>query len=563
MAAIFLAVVIICACTTLASLIDLEDNTYAVYEAYQSRSTFDGSTFYSQASSCESHTGLKWNALTWCVEALTVNTMKKSATNKDDHWQRPKGANQTSCSYALQNFTTPHDIKGKRVFSFQIVQSNCTSSWPLAKGGSSFDVVAAGNTLRNCAVVDLFDDTYRVNCPLGRNGVPHSCENISVTLNFEHYDAFAERGAYYERQYNPLGVSIAQSLRHCLPAGPTSSEVPPNPRDIIDSKARLLRAPGEGVWRLKSSLTSKSTPEIAPAAGSAASLGNATLVSDSINNTYEVNSQFKWIWHHRMPPVNLRRCLEQQRVIMIGASHCRYNWDDMAITAFPELAKPVFKKTIRHHMNLKFGDFEFMFAFFAKEVGPMLKGICDEALVKKSNYTVVFQIGSWDSTFWPAQQFISNPLSASSVIKELNNVLDRGCGEYISFVWVQQVPYPNCLVGRPDGTGMSEKCADERRARNNHKISLMNIFFERELRQLYANRSSSALSSPSSASASSSFRLQIVPAFEIISPRLPYSEYVCNNHYLCRLDNADQMQRTPAGDAVVESVKRAVCKDFL
>jgi hypothetical protein len=83
--------------------------------------------------------------------------MKRNESNANHHWKRPvqpgPKASNTSCNYALQNFRQA--VRGDLYFTFDIVQSNCTAEW--YKGGSAFDVVAAGDALKACSVRDNFD----------------------------------------------------------------------------------------------------------------------------------------------------------------------------------------------------------------------------------------------------------------------------------------------------------------------------------------------------------------------------------------------------------------------
>ena len=563
-------------------------NYLEVFRRYEEISTFDPGDFYKQATTCEHHGGLQWTKLTWCIEALTANTQKRNISSEKHHWTRPlqpgPKANVTSCSYSLRNYKLN---KGELYFTFEIVQANCTAEW--YKGGSSFEITATGDVQKLCSVKDNFDNTYMVTCnmrllnhllvgkgnewsarqrqryltevmpPLEPSitaerrestsmGFRSTCTNITIRLDFEHFDAFSERAAYYERQFAPLQIVIADNVPLCPEAASTSTAG----REMYQAKNATgmvvhgdgIEAVGVGMW----------VNSIYVANDSARS---STSSSSSDSSGGDSGSKFVWRWQHAVPVIDLTACLTRQRVVMMGASHCRYNWDALALAAFPAEAKPVFAKLPRHHMAMKFHQFEFQFLFFSREYAPAMRKVCDDALATKNNVTLLIQPGSWDSTFWPAQQFIHNPESVPSMMGEIRNMMERGCGNYISFVWVQQVPYPNCLVHVPDGNAhnSTDHCADERRARNNQKISLMNAYIERELRKLHAHYRNSSLSS------SSAMRLQIVPAYDIIAPRLQYGEYVCNNHFLCRYENDDTMAgQTAAGLAVLETVRRAVCR---
>ena len=560
------------------------NNVLEVLRRYGEISTFDTGNMFKETTVCEYNTGMKWTPLTWCAESLRDNTKKRNVSNANHNWNRPQQpdpiANITSCSYSLRDFKQIH---GELSFTFEIVQSNCTEEW--YKGGSSFEITAAGDVLKSCSVRDNFDNTYLVTCGMrilahvlsaGTTKVathirrlntrqlseepvqmssqerheerelalalPRVCTNVTAKLDYEHFDALNERAAYFEIQFPPLQIVIAKDVLFCLDTT-TALPVVPTRRDLTlmhpgghppgsPAHGDGLEAVGMGIWV------------------NSIHLPNDNSNSNGNNGSRSGSTSYIWKWQHTYPEIDLVACLGRQRVVMLGASHCRYNWDALALSAYPAESKPVFLKTPRHHMAMSFHKFEFQFMFFAREYVPAIRKVCDEVLVSKQNMTLVMQPGSWDSTFWPVQQFIYNVESAPALLSELRSMLDRGCGAYINFVWVQQVPYPNCLDKVPDGNiyNSTNMCANERRARSNTKIAVMNAFLDRELRKLHR-------------AAAGSMRLQIVPAFDIITPRLGYPEYVCNNHFICRGENADNMTgQTPAGLAVLETVKRAICR---
>ena len=372
-------------------------NHLAVFTRYQEVTTFNMGDFYTQATVCEGHGGLQWTKLTWCVESLTVNTMKRNESNANHHWKRPEQPGPkptvTSCSYALQNFRQA--ARSDLYFTFDIVQSNCTAEW--YKGGSAFDVVAAGDALKACSVRDNFDNTYLVTCNMrgfahvaaagggeggGRRrrqrrlrsvdgaaggsrallpavdaaaaalassepdnggdpqralalvGFAFSCVNVTVRLDFEHYDAFSERGAYYEHQFSPWQIVLARDVPFCPEAAPAPASTAPiaggapfggRMGNATQALAAVhgdgIEAAGLGMW------VNNDTTRPAPAGPAPA--------------------RYVWRWQHPVPEIDVTACLSRQRVIMMGASHCRYNWDALALAAFPAEVQPASLKTSR------------------------------------------------------------------------------------------------------------------------------------------------------------------------------------------------------------------------
>jgi hypothetical protein len=59
----------------------------------------------------------------------------------------------------------------------------------------------------------------------------------------------------------------------------------------------------------------------------------------------------------------------------------------------------------------------YIYTFFSKAITKELDLVCDQAILHGTNATVVFQPGSWDATFWPAQKFMTNKDSGMGIIK--------------------------------------------------------------------------------------------------------------------------------------------------
>lgn len=119
------------------------------------------------------------------------------------------------CEYnVLNNEYTVKYIKEEYNFymHFTMVQSSCQhrlittseSTLPddLFKGGASFDILwESVNYLVACSTIDHFNDTYSVYCPvkltheLLSGTSTKECGNINVKLQFEHFDAFDNKGS--------------------------------------------------------------------------------------------------------------------------------------------------------------------------------------------------------------------------------------------------------------------------------------------------------------------------------------------------------------------------------
>jgi len=435
------------------------------YERYASLSNFDGSRFYAAASNCDYDT--LWTWANRCCAQATNDALFSNASNSLPHWPRPEIYTESACAYRWE-VPSGTGIKPDLV----IYQENCSKNYSKSLGGSSFHIIARGDFLGQCEIRDLFDNSYHVFCHVSSE----KCFNVSITLDFEHFDAYAELGALFGRQYNPLRLKLADILV-CRESG---------------RSAKLNK-----IWRKDYQTSLYAWNSSAPL----------------------IESKKKW-------------CFEDRRVIFIGESHMRYNWD-LIVSNLPT-ENNILKTLSRHHgdATVAGGNFSFKEAIYARGFVDPFINLCNQSLVDPRPYTVVFQPGSWDSTMWPPQQFISNPHGgALTLLHTIQEFATTKCDVHIRLVWVQQVPYPeeNCV-------GL---CSTTRLARNNFAISAMNEFLHRELLKIgYPD-------------------LRIVRAYDIIMPR--NGEFICNNHFLCHPDNSLSVWQTPAGYAVAREIAHEIC----
>lgn len=193
-----------------------------------------------------------------CAQMVSDFVFNDLAAESKPLWDRTSTAEvgKVSCTYnVLQQMTLlPHsafrnDFIGLHI---RIIQSECSSVLEESKGGSSFEVVMQGNRLVNCDVIDRFDDSYDVFCP-SRQEVysvilfsmdtvesPYSstssdstfekineefflngCANVTITLDYEHFDAFAFQGNNFlpEKSWTLLRHTIIENKNVCIDWG--------------------------------------------------------------------------------------------------------------------------------------------------------------------------------------------------------------------------------------------------------------------------------------------------------------------------------------------------------
>ena len=452
---------------------------------YESLSIFNCSEYYETASYCETKVqkDANWVEVGVCGKALTEHMVANRSTSVAPLWPRPalEAYTKPVCQYSVEQVEDSVRHKETEIarryatLQLRIIQSNCSVEHPKSKGGSSFEVVSTGLTLDYCDVVDNFDDTYNVECrlhPLHRahsgataatsagrtirylreessqqegasdyiqrelqEGSSHShlqlCTNISIHVDYEHFDAFAEPAALFDRQYKPLRHPIAVDQIFCYkgnwhhahpPAATTAASSSDSaPKQLPSAPPiNLVTKASAGLWRLVPPL-SPPADGIAAAAATATTTATAPSKPKTLTEKMiEKAKQYEWQWLYEVPSMmnssSKSSCLEGKSVWLVGESHMRYNWDYLTFWNF-EGARGQVARLSRHHNDAGYQSFLHKSVYYARMSTIAIDDICDKALSHKSQTIVVIHPGSWDATFWPPQMFIRNPKSGQSVIE--------------------------------------------------------------------------------------------------------------------------------------------------
>ena len=445
------------------SVVDSNLNDYEQYKRYTSLSTFDGSKYYRAASECENDPRNK--AIYLCAELLHVAVQKESVINTIPHWNRTDGV--MTCNYEVEqrfsSATTSENggaITDNAYVWLRIMQSNCSNKYPLSLGGSSFDVIAAGNQLEACEVIDNFDDTYDVYCPsrstakllyhqaaamasfsppstsiaTASSGMPHhtahasnahflqhGCLNVSITLDFEHFDAYSERGTYYEHMWTIIRHVLVNNRRFCrFPQHHNHRQhhqhqhqlthVTPSYSLDVAIREEAFRM-SLGNWKKKrpdTSSTSSSSSLSASSSPPLALLFDESSPQSRANFSYQESLTWEWEWETDggfLDRVNFTNCLKKRNVILVGESHMRYNWDAMVMDLKDEVAREHLKSLDRKHDSSEVDLLKFEHVLFAKHLGKKIDYFCDKVEKENfsQNFTIVLQTGAWDMTFWNVQ----------------------------------------------------------------------------------------------------------------------------------------------------------------
>lgn len=176
-----------------------------------------------------------------CSEKLNQKCMSNLKSNSISQFVRVPNPTRVrrylpDCTYDVnldeitrENILDPTNANNGKYFQFTINQKSCNSSSILLdtiKGGASFTIHASNvYHLVSCSVRDTFDGSYEVLCSLPRvpsiNGREfhrvHSsgmadCFYLTISLDFEHFDAFSEAYGYYL----PIDYHIVNNQKICF-----------------------------------------------------------------------------------------------------------------------------------------------------------------------------------------------------------------------------------------------------------------------------------------------------------------------------------------------------------
>ena len=218
----------------------------------------------------------------------------------------------------------PSSIEGSSLV-FAITQSHCASKYDhVAKGGSNFEIfVQSSNHLASCNVLDSFNGSYKAYCPLpdlspllpslSNNSSKRSvflCSNVTVTLHYEHFDAFCD-----------IGHSQFSSLHHVVYRGPACTK-------------QSLRTTTMHQTNGSSNSSSSRYQHIRLASDLQGSLPIWTrrpleLITPSHKAILGSSVVYEWrgVEKKYLKVSRMKRCLQRQTLWFIGESHMRYQFD--------------------------------------------------------------------------------------------------------------------------------------------------------------------------------------------------------------------------------------------
>lgn len=490
-------------------------------------------------------------------------------------------------------------------YHFTISQSKCESEWKVPGGASFLINVYDVNGLVACRTRDTFDNSYHVMCSFHRFGGSikevkmqyPSCINMTVLLEYEHYDAYTEAltGETFPsiKRYYSLRHVLVDNKQFCfLPtdhheeSGLKRSDKSLNRHDLSSHVKYIINGQWLGMDNCPSTQSSdcslylneslikaydnhKKANQL-----SSIALGrewNNTQYSEIIRSVDVYGKKFGdnylfhpmiWKWPHRDgqtenhsdksmkissdSAITFNPHDMSKLVHFIGSSHLRNAFD--AINEYYSFGYYP-KDQVQSHNMKSYHSISQYSSIFADDQADCLSSLCSSFSKSNLNHTIVFQTGVWDLTFTPIRRMLHDSNTASKLASRIIRILDGriACRGLRHFIWLTETPNSPCL-NEDDIT-----CRDTLGYRTNGGLAALNEYY------LYPLMN---------ATVSPGIDFTIIDAYSIMLPRvqlLPDTEYDCSFHYHCKSYSKEyidqktlQLSHTPAGDAMTKAILLAL-----
>ncbi len=538
-----------------------------------------------------------WRLWTDCINKVSVNFRNSGCTDEVKRvlMDRNRGNKrlpslfkdeqlralpmQMDCEY---DFVGVENAFAKNhIFSFKILQRSCksdSSSTSSIKGGSSFEIKASSayHSIA-CASIDHFNNNYTIHCPFFELGV--TTYNLSIMLDFEHYDAFSDffaPTAFINKRlfYKQIRVQHGEGED-----GKGDSD------DIASDLISFNNQESQyGMWTRDPSLSTQVWASVhrQQHSGNEQSINSSThasamhqssthILNAGSESSFGALADYHWLGTGTrfLPSRSMFKAIFGDKVLpkyehvhthLVGASHMRYTWDLFYYLYYSAGAAGQLERKHGYADNIARMVHEGV--SFATDLGDYFTRLTcpgtSQGQEHQGNRDIyVFQTGTWDLTHASLRNLLHAGGHAVHLAEEISNFAKK-CSKSksegqtkasISLIWVSPPPYPRC-------TG-DQACLD-RRHYNNRYASVafnqaMHAFLESAISGTFNNHKATFMDFNSEGTLS---LLQEPPRQPLIDldtvdsvwtalPRVEQSGYVCMNHFLCHQDNNDMLITTP------------------
>ena len=491
------------------------------------------------------------------------------------------GGNNTETLYPI------HVHPGTPFFTFDIKTGECKSAGVLSlKGGASFEIkLISKYNVVSCASEDTFKGEYKVVCPLHPAHLsPHSNDNrrrlqginpaggyhtlqLSVTLDFEHYDAFSDVYAPSGLLDWPLFHGTLQLHHRGGSNGGGGKRGAAEFEEVINVHSAIMYKEG-----IEEEQQKQSHHTIYGHWSLDGEAGGAAASSRSRPRSRGALADFHWRGTGEQLLSSKKTFLsyfgekadkkyQKTTTHLVGASHMRYYWDFYYYLYYG--AKSLGQFDRKHGYSYHIPHLVLESILFATDMGDYFARLQCPAAGEKVVY--VFQFSSWDLQFSSLRNLMDNPdhlghLAAGieAFIKKCSKIAEvdddpsaTATGQpsniannvgNVHLVWLGPTPYPKCPT---------PECKNRRRFNNHYAGDAVLL----------------RLTALVSATIAKYTTTKFAPTFDVINVRWMASVkmerrvYPCHNHLLCHPEGETMLLSRPGiavAGAMLQTIQRII-----
>lgn len=434
--------------------------------------------------------------------------------------------NEPDCKYVFEDIV--HDSEKMNIMAHITSQCKILLAEQDSLGGSSFDVFSESkDELSSCSVKDHFNGNYTMTCPSSS-----SCINITAYVNYEHFDGVADKKIMpiIYGIFPPSTFICATGFPNILKILNKNISIDDNDeKGIVHVNNLNMLFMNPGVWRR----------------------------SNSTSN--ETRWKYDWIYRNQKERIvfsNLESYLKKQeiKIHFIGSSHMRENYDLLLESLRLDRVKANTSNinNLSSYSGLNWG-LNYSTPVLAMLQRVFLVDLCsfyERAEERDQKRVIVLQNGAWDLFEASLRVSVQDPKAGLSLINTIADIIfgNLKCGNIYRFIYI--TPAPHTLCNR-DG---HYRCEYKRGYRTNPNFATLRDFYVNNLHTAISQR---IKNQNNSLSLRTQPQLHIVDAFNILRPRLIYSDESYNtNHFLCNCQNF--FYETPGGTEVVNGIVFAI-----
>lgn len=395
-------------------------------------------------------------------------------------------------------------------------------------GGSNFDISwRLPHYFGACNVVDNFDMTYQIYCPLDlAANLSHTRERSSVMQRAE-AESFLHCGELrivlqheYFDAYKYAEITEALAFNEVVFQDTVCAYI-----NMTEISSLLLQSNSQSHTVSVRSTTTPFLPSASPTANRYfwRQVTKSTLLHPATKTTYE--------WRPD-DPIYLAKpffhaCMKHKKVHLVGSSHMRYLSDYYADLYIDHM------KIDRKHKDLSYQDgWSYYYITYAYNMILFLDSLectVSESDGESATEYLVLQNSEWDMQYYHPSSYITNPEQGLGVICAIERMKARGCESKYRIVYLTAMPHP------------ANPPIVSKGWRNHAAIKAVNQFMVESLKKIGYRH------------------LSILDVNSLLLARyLFHPQLVCYDHFLCQ-DNG--VITTKGGVAYALDLLQEICVD--